>query len=420
VDIILGTKIEKSFNPKTMTRDDIKKINIHEIKQQQLINILNMIEWRDKNFKDKSFHEILREYDQCIKTQISNFNQKQLAIKVGANSTYGFCSAGGSYFFDRFEKIVRLGMFPVIPISECVTFIGRKVILRSVEYVEETYQGFKVIYADTDSLFILVPKNVLPPNKEGIEQSFPFAEKIAAEITKLFSHEGSTMKIVHEKTATNLILWCAKCYAYLKHEKGKHPKIDVKGISSSKRDCSKFISNLCNKIINVLIQEGRIEKAFEIIREHLQNILDDSSQNPKINKEDFVIYKRINKTNYDKSNQQAHAILAQNIEKRTPGFGPKIGESVSMVYIDVGDYNHKLKASEKVEDFDWILKNNLQIDYHWYMKNEFTKKLNLILAPLMKKSNFSNIQDIINPFADTYKVRKTQNLSNFNKKTNFS
>lgn len=412
VDVCLASKIDPNFQITKTTKDDIKKTKLHEIQQQKLINILNFVEWRNKNLRDKNFHEILKDFERYLKTQYSNFNQKQLAIKVSANSTYGFCSAGGSHFFEKeSQKIKRLGMLPVLPISAMVTFIGRKVILRSVEYVEETYPGSKVIYCDTDSLFITFPENILAHNDEGVKLSFPLAEKIASEITQLFAHEGSTMKIVHEKTATNLILWCAKCYAYLKHEKGKHPKIDIKGVSTSKRDCSKFISNLCNQIITTLIKEGNLEQAFEIVKEHLQNIL-----NEKINKEDFIIYKRVNKVN-DVSNQSAHSLLAQKIEERSPGFGPKIGESVSMVYIDRGDYENKLKASEKIEDFDFVISKNLPIDYYWYMKNEFSKKLNLILAPLMKKSKYSNVDDIIQPFAETFRAKKSKIFNMFDKKT---
>ena len=75
-------------------------------------------------------------------------NGRQLALKVSANSVYGFTGA-------------TVGQLPCLPISSSVTAYGREMIDATKAKVEELYtikNGYKhdaeVIYGDTDSVMI--------------------------------------------------------------------------------------------------------------------------------------------------------------------------------------------------------------------------------------------------------------------------
>lgn len=465
---------------------------------------------------------------------VTNYNSKQNELKVGSNSTFGFLGAGGRIeFSDANGRIVRKGMMQVMPVSACVTYIGRKTIESAKEWVERTYPGAIVIYAgmkyplvlsslltipaDTDSLFIFFPETMIPKGIEGLNATFPLAQEAAAGITKLFSFPGSSMRIVHEKSARFLIMYSAKCYALDKYE---HPypqdigKLEVKGLSFSKRDCCKFVSALCKTSLNKILKQGKLEEAKQFVRDssmdfvndrirqdeianikdklsdlvqpfvppddfksirkkisdiataasesmddiadiilrELSNIvqLDNRKQindqlcefvKDKIRMEKVGLFKKLSKKAYGKEeegqsgefifnlsspdhrshestgkmeefvtygpqttklmqakgggNIAAHAVLAQKIDQRKPGLGPKSGESVHYVFIDLGtDATEKknqkvfkknyVKCGEGyIEDYEYVLENNLKVDKLWYLENQCTKSITTLFSPLM-------------------------------------
>uniref|UniRef100_A0A2S2N579 DNA-directed DNA polymerase n=1 Tax=bird metagenome TaxID=1833763 RepID=A0A2S2N579_9ZZZZ len=64
---------------------------------------------------------------------------RQLALKVSANSIYGFTGA-------------QAGRLPCLEISQSVTGFGRQMIERTKQLVESEYPDVQVVYGDTDSV----------------------------------------------------------------------------------------------------------------------------------------------------------------------------------------------------------------------------------------------------------------------------
>ena len=77
---------------------------------------------------------------------------RQLALKISANSVYGFTGA-------------TVGQLPCLQISSSVTAFGRKMIDHTRNRVKELYPGSDVIYGDTDSVMV---KFKLTDSQEGI------------------------------------------------------------------------------------------------------------------------------------------------------------------------------------------------------------------------------------------------------------
>lgn len=67
---------------------------------------------------------------------------RQLALKISANSVYGFTGA-------------TVGQLPCLEISSSVTAFGRMMIDKTRHKVEELYPGSKVVYGDTDSVMVM-------------------------------------------------------------------------------------------------------------------------------------------------------------------------------------------------------------------------------------------------------------------------
>ena len=126
-------------------------------------------------------------------------NGRQLALKISANSVYGFTGA-------------TVGMLPCIPISSSVTAYGRDMILATKNAVETTYtmkNGYEadavVVYGDTDSVMIKF-------GVDTVAKSMALGEEAAVEITKLFPPPVS---LEFEKVYYPYLLMNKKRYAGL-------------------------------------------------------------------------------------------------------------------------------------------------------------------------------------------------------------
>lgn len=78
-------------------------------------------------------------------------HSRQLGLKLMANVTYGYTAANFS------------GRMPCVEVGDSVVSKGRETLERAIRMVEANEKwGCKVVYGDTDSLFVLVPgKKVL-------------------------------------------------------------------------------------------------------------------------------------------------------------------------------------------------------------------------------------------------------------------
>lgn len=72
-------------------------------------------------------------------------NSRQLALKLVANTTFGYTAASYS------------GRMPCIEIADSIVQKGRETLERAIHLVNSTPEwGGRVVYGDTDSLFVLV------------------------------------------------------------------------------------------------------------------------------------------------------------------------------------------------------------------------------------------------------------------------
>ena len=146
---------------------------------------------------------------------------RQLALKISANSVYGFTGA-------------QVGKLPCLEISQSVTAFGRKMIEFTKNEVEQRYtvdNGYQfnaeVIYGDTDSVMVKFGvATVLEAMKLGQEAADFVPEKFVKPI-----------KLEFEKLYHPYLLINKKRYAGLYFTRPeKHDKMDCKGIETVRRD----------------------------------------------------------------------------------------------------------------------------------------------------------------------------------------
>merc|ERR1719401_755021 len=162
----------------------------------------------------------------------SVLNGRQLALKISANSVYGFTGA-------------TVGMLPCLEISSSVTAFGRTMIDHTKNLVEATYtvergreHNAQVIYGDTDSVMVKF-------GTSSIEEAMKLGQEAADMVSETFL---KPIKLEFEKVYCPYLLMNKKRYAGLYWTKPEaYDKLDTKGIETVRRDNCGLARQLVDK-----------------------------------------------------------------------------------------------------------------------------------------------------------------------------
>lgn len=286
---------------------------------------------------------------------------RQLALKVSANSVYGFTGA-------------TVGKMPCLAISATTTAYGRQMISATREWVQAEFcvaKGYKadceVIYGDTDSVMVNFKVS-------DVSEAMDLGLKAATLISQKFP---PPVKLEFEKVYYPYLLMNKKRYAGLLWTKpDKWDKMDSKGIETVRRDnCElvrKMVATSLDKILIERDEAGAIEYVKGIIRDLLMNKVDMSL---------LVVTKALAQEAEDYKVKSAHVELAEKMRKRDPATAPAIGDRVPYVIIKAAK---GAKAYEKAEDPIYALEHNLPIDVQHYLDHHLTQPLMRIFEPVCK------------------------------------
>lgn len=170
------------------------------------------------NARKKAKNDLAKETDPMRKAVLDG---RQLALKISANSVYGFTGA-------------QVGQLPCLEISPSVTAFGRQMIDQTKNFVMNHYNkrmGYKhdsvVIYGDTDSVMVKF-------GVETVQEAMELGRKAAELISQQFM---KPIKLEFEKVYFPYLLMSKKRYAGVYWTKPeKFDKIDTKGIENVRRD----------------------------------------------------------------------------------------------------------------------------------------------------------------------------------------
>ncbi|KOX76910.1 DNA polymerase delta catalytic subunit [Melipona quadrifasciata] len=283
---------------------------------------------------------------------------RQYALKVSANSVYGFTGA-------------QMGKLPCLDISASVTSYGRTMIERTKHEVEEQYctsKGYKndaiVIYGDTDSVMI---KFGVKTVEEAMELGREAAEYVSSKFLK-------PIKLEFEKVYFPYLLINKKRYAGLYFTRpDKYDKMDCKGLETVRRDNCPLVANMMNTCLQKLLIDRNPNDALSYAKQIISDLLCN-----RIDISQLVITKELTKTDY--AAKQAHVELAAKMKKRDAGNAPKLGDRVPYVFIRAAKGT---PAYQKAEDPIFVLENNIPIDTNYYLENQLAKPLVRIFEPIL-------------------------------------
>ncbi|KAI4317080.1 hypothetical protein L6164_024989 [Bauhinia variegata] len=289
---------------------------------------------------------------------------RQLALKVSANSVYGFTGA-------------TVAQLPCIEISSSVTSYGRQMIEHTKKLVEDkftTFNGYvhnaEVIYGDTDSVMVQFGVSSV---KEAMELGREAAEYISGTFIK-------PIKLEFEKVYYPYLLISKKRYAGLFWTKPDNfDKMDTKGIETVRRDNCLLVKNLVNNCLHKILIDRDIPGAVQYVKSAISDLL--------MNRMDLsllVITKGLTKTGDDYEVKAAHVELAERMRKRDAATAPNVGDRVPYVIIKAAK---GAKAYERSEDPIYVLENNIPIDPQYYLENQISKPILRIFEPILKNAS---------------------------------
>ena len=298
-------------------------------------------------------------------------NGRQLALKVSANSVYGFTGA-------------TVGQLPCLAISRTVTSFGREMIEMTQQVVTEHYcmkNGYAndavIVYGDTDSVMVKF-------GVKTVEEAMALGREAADLVSQRFP---DPVHLEFEKVYYPYLLMNKKRYAGLFWTKPeKWDKLDAKGIETVRRDNCRLVRILVDTCLKKLLIDQSPEDAVEYVKNTLSALL----QN-QIDISLLVITKALGKKADDTDGYKtkaAHVELAKRMAERDPGSAPKVGDRVAYVIVEK---EKQAKAYMKSEDPIYVLEHNLQIDVNWYLEHQLRGPIERIFDAVLDKSTLQNL-----------------------------
>ena len=295
-----------------------------------------------------------------MKTDKANYEYLdglQAAIKVLMNTFYGVLGTSFYRFTNR-------------EISSAITAFARNTITSIIDDLEKT--GNKVIYGDTDSIFI-------ESGKETLDEAIEYGNRLSSEIS-----EREQLVLEFEKIMDPLFSHGAKKrYAgKIVYPPSSAGQILVRGYETRRTDSFDLQSEALSKVFDLILSrdvEGAKKYAEDLIREVAEGKIDNSK---------LVISRSVkNFSQYKNENSMANVNAAKKLIERGETFIP--GMKVSWIVTDAG------KTPQGVEPFIDGQEFTYTPDYTYYSKR-LQETLNRVLESLDKEVTvFKNPQSKI-------------------------
>ncbi|KAI1797881.1 hypothetical protein LXA43DRAFT_969080 [Ganoderma leucocontextum] len=233
---------------------------------------------------------------------------RQLGLKYIANVTYGYTSATFS------------GRMPAVEIADSIVQSGRETLEKAIRTINSTKKwGAKVVYGDTDSLFIYLPGKTK-------EQAFRIGQDMADTITSM---NPAPVKLKFEKVYLPCVLMAKKRYVGFKFENpdDKEPAFDAKGIETVRRDGIPAQQKMTETCLKILFRTQDLSEVKDYCCRTWGRILEN-----KVSVQDFIFAKEVRMGTYsDKVPPPPGVTVAARQMLEDPNDEPQYGQRIPYV-----------------------------------------------------------------------------------------
>ncbi|KAJ9226547.1 hypothetical protein DTO271D3_3487 [Paecilomyces variotii] len=248
--------------------------------------------------------------DKEDKTLQRLLNNRQLALKLIANVTYGYTSASFS------------GRMPCSEIADSIVQTGRETLEKAIALIHSVERwGAEVVYGDTDSLFVYL-------KGRSREQAFDIGEEIAKTVTEM---NPRPIKLKFEKVYHPCVLLAKKRYVGFKYERRDQvePEFDAKGIETVRRDGTPAEQKIEEKALKILFKTADLSQ----VKRYFQNQCAKIMQG-RVSIQDFCFAREVRLGTYsEKGLPPPGALISVKRMLEDPRLEPQYGERVPYVVI---------------------------------------------------------------------------------------
>jgi DNA polymerase zeta len=237
-------------------------------------------------------------------------NNRQLALKLIANVTYGYTSASFS------------GRMPCAEIADSIVQTGRETLEKAIALIHS--QGkwdAEVVYGDTDSLFVYL-------KGRSREEAFAIGKDIAETITNA---NPKPVKLKFEKMYHPCVLLAKKRYVGFKYETldQREPDFDAKGIETVRRDGTPAEQKIEERALKILFTLQDLTAVKGYFQDQCSKIM-----SGRVSIQDFLFAKEVRLGTYsEKGPPPPGALVATKKMQDDARKEPQYGERVPYVVI---------------------------------------------------------------------------------------
>jgi len=243
------------------------------------------------------------------------FDARQKAVKVITNASYGYAGWTGARWYIK-------------PVAEAATAWGRHTILIAIEMAENI--GLKVVYGDTDSIF-------LKHEPEKIE-------KLSKEIEK-----KRGLEIKPDKVYVRIFFTEAK-----KRYAGLLPdgQLDIVGLEVVRGDWAAVAKRVQERVLEIILKEQSSKKAAKFVQQFIYEL-----RQKRVPYRDLIIWKTLTKPVEEYEVKASHVEAAKMLMEK--GWKLTAGDKIGYVAV-VGTG----RLYERVKPYMFASYDEVDIEYY--------------------------------------------------------
>jgi DNA polymerase I len=240
---------------------------------------------------------------------------RQKAVKVITNASYGYAGWIGARWYIK-------------PVAEAATAWGRHTILGAIKMAEKT--GLKVVYGDTDSLFI-----GYEPSKIG---------KLSKEI-----EEKLGLEIKPDKVYVRIFFTEAKKrYAGLLSD----GQLDIVGLEVMRGDWAVVAKKVQEEVLEIILKERSPQKAAKSVQQFIYEL-----RQRRVPYRDLIIWKTLTKPVEEYEIKASHVEAAKMLREK--GWKLAVGDKIGYVAV-IGTG----RLYERVKPYMFASYDEVDIEYY--------------------------------------------------------
>lgn len=242
-------------------------------------------------------------------------DERQRALKVLANAAYGYMGWIGARWYCREG-------------AEAVTAWGRQTIRKAIEIARNL--GLKVIYGDTDSLFVTYNEEKIREFIRRVEKELGFEIKVDKIYRRIFFTEAK------------------KRYAGLLVD----GRIDIVGFEAVRGDWTDIAKEVQEKIVEIVLGKGDINEAIDYVKRVIKELKEGN-----IPLEKLIIWKTLSKKPEEYGIDAPHVVAA----KRMIEIGYQVSRGDKIGYVIVKGSG---KLSSRAYPYFMVKPDRVDVEYY--------------------------------------------------------